>query len=266
MNGTVLNWRGLSASIASVVAIFGLVHSLKNDWYILSLALVLLATAAVVIHVGSLGAQILARAVWWSNLALGVVITILASGSDQSGGLGLALGCGAALLVVGNHRLASATSAAGYVPAALRGMLLLLMVFALADAQTFLLFGSIDLIDGKWNRLELSFTMLPIGIAYVAGFVGLYRLQIWGAIVSITTSAVVLALLGLTSLFHEIDKLQPFLAVLAIVHIVTATPVTIAALRGKQLVSISPQLRRVVASVVTAGLMLLASVVWLANR
>jgi len=137
-------------------------------------------------------------------------------------------------------------------------MLLLLMIFALADAQTFLLFGSIGLIEQS-SKLGSPAIMVAIGLSYVVGFVGLYRLEVWGAIFNVVVSVVALVLVLLFRVVGK-DELQIFLAVLAVVHILVATPVIVAALRGKDLPGLSPALRSALATVVIVGVMLASAV------
>lgn len=237
--------RHLVASVLSVAAVFALASGLGGDWYILIFPLSLLAISAVLIHAPALAPQLLARAAWWSNLALGTVLTVSSSSRERTSGALLALTTGLALLVAGRKQLGEASAKAGYVPAALRSALMLLMVFALADAQTFLLFGTAGLIDHA-TRLGRTGVMLGIGVAYLVGFVGLYRLQVWGAILNIVLSFVVFGVVGAGTI--EVFELSIFLAILAVLHILVALPVTLAALRRRPLPGLSLRSRGIVAN------------------
>src|SRR5262245_28680633 len=136
-------WRKLTAGALGLVAACAL-RAAADEWPIVSIPLALLIVSAIVVHLVKLGPQLLARAVWWSSLASGVLLAVAGPQRDSDCGLVMAVACGAALLVIGRKGLAEASESAGYAPAAFRSSLLLLMVFALADAQTFLLFGIVS--------------------------------------------------------------------------------------------------------------------------
>lgn len=252
--------RHTLASFFSLVAVGGLAMGVGREWYLLVVPLALLLASAFLIHRPSLAPQLLARAVWWANLALGTVLSTSTSGRERGSGAMLALATGAALLIAGRKQLGEASGAAGYVPAALRSMLMLLMIFALADAQTFLLFGSVGIIDGS-THLGRAWLMTGIGITYVIGFAGLYRLQVWGALLNAALSAFVLYLVSGTSMIEK-SELGIFLGVLAVVHIVVAAPVALSALGGRQLPTMSPRVRGVITTAVIALLMLVSIGMW----
>ncbi|MBX3230147.1 MAG: hypothetical protein KIT84_25060 [Labilithrix sp.] len=253
--------RHVVASILGVAAAAALFLSIRAaEWYILSLPLGLLLSSSVLIHRPSLGPQVLARAIWWANLALGAVLATAGSNRERMAGGLLALACGAALLVAGRRALGETNARGAAVPAALRSMLLLLMIFALADAQTFLLFGSVGLIEES-AKLGVPAIMLAIGGAYVAGFVGLYRLELWGAIVNIVVSLAVLVMLLGTRIIHKSD-LVTFLAILAVVHVLVALPVVLAAVRKVELPGLPPRVRATLTNVVVVLLMVFATVSW----
>jgi hypothetical protein len=232
--------------------------SVGGDWSILLLAFALLVVAAIIVHAAALGAQLMARAVWWSTFLLGVLLCVVGSAHESNGGLVVSLACGTALLVSGRKSF-DAVGGARNVPPALRSMLMLLMIFALADAQTFLLFASVALLDSGSTVFAAPGALAAIGLSYVAGFVGLYRLEIWGAIVNMVTSLAAIVLL-LTSEVIDKSDLRNFLVILSCLHIATAFPVTIAVLRGKSLPALPPRIRDAVA-VGAIGLLMLVAVV-----
>ncbi len=157
----------------------------------LLLPMIELIVAAVLVHVPALGPQLGARAVWWSNLGLGAIICWVSNpnSSHSAPAFAFVVLCAIALLGVGRQGLGEAGERGGYAPAAFRSSLLLLMVLALADAQTFLLFVILILKDS-----DATGTILLLGPAsalYVVGFLALYRLRPWGVVLNALTSVVV---------------------------------------------------------------------------
>ncbi len=193
-------WQKFVAGLGGIIAALALVFSFteretRSELWKLFLPLLGLVASAVIIHRASLGAQLLARAIWWANLGLASILCFLGAGGNDIliGGALMAIGCGTALVVVGRKGLAEASERENYAPPAFRSSLLLLMVLGLADAQTFLLFAFLDATE---HTPKLR-AFLPVGIAYLVGFIGLYRLAIWGALLDMATSiAMLLYLLG----------------------------------------------------------------------
>ena len=75
-------------------------------------------------------------------------------------------------------------SAGGYTPTAFAGTLQLLMVLVLADMQTCLLLGALEGTDHP--RAMAMF--VAAAALFVVAFVGLYRLRVWGVMVSMGTA------------------------------------------------------------------------------
>lgn len=248
--------RSAVASFFSIAAVASLASCVSDQWYLLVVPLALLLSSAFLVHRASLAPQLLARAVWWANLALGTVLAIAGSHHERACGAFLALTTGAALLVAGRRSLAEASERAGYIPAALRSALMLLMIFALADAQTFLLFGSVGFIEGS-KGFGHSWLMTGIGVAYVIGFAGLYRLRVWGALWNAAVS--VLVLFVVLGVWKPVDELTVFLTVLAVVHLLVAAPVGLSALTGRPLPTPAPRVRGYLTTGVIALMMLVAA-------
>lgn len=251
--------RSLLASALSLLAALLYVLGIRHEWYIAALPIALLVAAAVMAHRPSLGAQVFARGMWWSNLAFGLVVSATSSGRDARYFGALAIVAGAALLVSGRKPLAEASATAGYLPAALKSALMLLMVLALADAQTFLFFGTAEFIDQN-DKLGVPPVMVAIGVGYSIGFFGLYRLQVWGALLNAGLSAVVLLLLYAFSLVRA-EEPRTFLAILAVLHFVVAAPVGLAALSGTKLPTLPARARGLGADAIVGALMAWAA--WL---
>ncbi len=167
----------------------------------------------------------------------------------------LALSCGAALLALGRAGLAESERRAKFVPAAFRSSLLLLMVLALADAQTFGLFGAAVLDDSP----ALGALLMAAAVGLAVGFVLLMRLSLVGLLVNV---AACFGVLGL-AIVERLDKLRPVLATLAAVHVLVAAPTLVSAARGRPVgVALSPRARSLGATAVIVTLMLLAVAAW----
>jgi hypothetical protein len=197
-----------------------------------------LTIAAVAVHFPQFGAQLLARAMWWSHLGLGTVLCVISGGrGEMKAGLALAAASAFALFVVGRKGLAEASERAEYLPSAFRSSLMLLMVLALADAQTMFLFGAVAL-----NRGSQPIVPLAACAAFITGYVGLHRLKFWGAIVNATTALAVVALVWLrvAHVEHDVDRVM---VVVCAVQLLVAAPMLVAVALRQPLPSLGPRAR-----------------------
>lgn len=192
-----------------------------------------IAVGALAIHFRPMGAQLLGRALFWSNFVLGVLLCFLGSGRERSAGIGLVLGCGLALILAERRALAEAAEERAFRPAAYAGTLELVMVLALADAQTCLLFAALD----KYERWV--FAIATIG--FVIGFVGLYMLRLWGIVATMTT-ALMIAIAILAKVANMHDATIP-LAVMFTAQILAPLPMLFSILTKRPLPSPRPALR-----------------------
>jgi hypothetical protein len=223
-------WRKWVAGLAGVAAAVRL-FVLAEGYPTIYIPVLGLFAAAIAVHFAGLGPQLFARAVWWSNLGLGALLCILDGGrSDREAGLVFALACALALVVIGRKGLAEASERAAYVPAAFRGSLLLLMVLALADAQTFALFTAVALDKSEGP----AWVPGAASVCFVAGFVGLYRLRLWGAVLNAATALAVIALVS-ARMVHVHRDLDPVMIVLGVVQLLAAAPMFAAVARGRPL-------------------------------
>ena len=233
-------------SLVGMVGIFGGLCLLSGVGgsrdHELLLPMIELIVAAVLVHIPSLGAQLGARAVWWSNLGLGAIICFLSSpnSSHSLPAFAFVVLCAVALLGVGRQGLGDAGERGGYAPAAFRSSLLLLMVLALADAQTFLLFVILIMKDSNAGGTILL--LGPAALLYVIGFVALYRLRPWGAVLNALTSVVVFVV-AISEAFTMDRELRIIAEVLTAVHVVAAAPMLVALVTGRQLPQVGPRLR-----------------------
>lgn len=139
----------------------------------------LLAASALLLHHRNLGSQLFARAVLWSNLILGIVVTFLANVRERPIAIALAATTGAALLLVGRAGLTHETRGGRFVPVAFRATLLALMVMALADAQSLAFFGTLELESWAPSPPRAAVFFALAG-ALLAAIAGIYRLRVWG--------------------------------------------------------------------------------------
>jgi len=213
--------------------------------------------AAVLIHHGALGAQLLARAIWWANLVLGEFLALSSSSSEQEAGSLMVLGCGIAVIAVDRQGLAEATKRDGYNPVAFRGTLILAMIFALADTQSLLLFVLVSL-KNQSGTADANF-LTGCAIAMVVAFVGLYRLAWWGIVGNIAANVAV-AVLALGGGLGLPPAIVAMLVTTAVLQLVVPIPMLVSILRRKPLpVRLAPSHRATITVVVVTALILLAA-------
>lgn len=208
--------------------------------------------AAVLAHVPSLGAQLLARGLWWSNLVLGVILCALGSRRESAVGLSLVIGCGAALVIADRRALAAAAERAGFRPVAFAGTIQLMMVLALADAPTLLLFATLES-DHPASRAAVA--LAATAAALLVGFIGLYRLALWGVLVNVGASLALGAALATRALSVERDLVTPLLALSAL-QVLVALPMLASIVTRRPLPAPSARTRGALATALVVALAL----------
>jgi hypothetical protein len=262
MSAPFLFLRRLVAGLAGVSAGICFVWQVSDRERVPGLIpLVGLLVAAVVIHAPALGPQLLARAAWWSSFALGVILCVLAKRPMASVGVGLVIACGGALLLVGRRELGAAGEQGGYAPTAFRSTLLLLMVLALADMQTLLLIGLLMLDESGSRTTPGALLLLGASAGYVVGFVGLYRLALWGALLNVAIS-VALLLLFVSGLVPGESEIRGIVAGITGVQILATAPMLAALVFKLDLPRPGPRVRAfgTAAVIVAVGLGCIARV------
>lgn len=258
--------RRLVAGAAGLAAVGALAATLSShERAIAFLPGILSLAAAVFVHLPRVGPQLVARAVWWSNFALGVVITLIGSGDDRNHGFLMTSTTALALVAAGSRTLAEATERDAFAPVAFRTTFLLLMMLTLADAQTLGVFTVATLLDGaRYALATLVFTVGAVGL--VVAFLGLYRLTLWGAILAVVTSLFVFV--GVTFVGHMDMKseLLLFIRLLCVVEITVGAPMIVAVLTRKRLPELPLVVRTWTARLVLGGLWALSGAVMLAGR
>ncbi len=243
--------------LASVLACAAGAHALfptrHRDWFLL-IPVVSLAVAVLCAVLAPLWAQLLARAVQWSNLGLGLAMTILGSSDERPRGLLLALACGSTLLVLDQHGLAEAERRADFVPAAFRNSLLLLIVLAMADSLSFALFGSVSLQE---SVAGMGVLLLAAAALLVVGFVLLLRLSVRGLYVNAAACVLAAASVPLAAR-HQSEGIDAMLLILSVVHLLVLVVVAASIRRGRALLSSTARSRKLVTRGVILALMALA--------
>lgn len=260
-DATTRRLRATAAGIAAAAGAVGFRMSLGFEPKPVAWLPVIAALAgALVVQLPALAAQLLARGLWWSNVVLGVMVVAAGSRHESLVGLPLVLGSGAALALADRRTLAAAAEREDFRPAAYAGTIQLLMVLALADAPTLLLFTQVAARD------EMTGTSAVLALAaagLLAGFVGLYRLSLWGVLATSGTSlALCVALVsGAVRVDREVDV--P-LALMCGVQVVVAAPMLLSLATRRPLPGLSPRARGMLATALLAALALgsVAVAVW----
>ncbi len=188
-----------------------------------------LCLAGVFAHVPHLGAQLAARGFWWSNLVLGVLFCVFDSGTQRTASFGLTTGAAVALLLAPASALQEAAARAKYRPGLSPLTLQLLMVLAIADAETLGLFAVASAHDRSAPYETLVYALGAAG--FLAGFVGLYRLALWGVLASWVTAAAVLT--AVLAGFGFDRDLRTALALLSTLQLVAPLPMLVALVRRR---------------------------------
>ena len=264
--GRPLLLRGVSDARMVAIAVASLLAAITGIWaftplggggfhWFLLLPVVGLVVAGVAAMLAPLPAQLFARAVQWSNLGLGFVLAVLGTEQERPRGALLAIGCGTALLMMGRQGLVEAERRAGFVPAALRSSLLLLMVLALADAQTFALFGAALLGERDWGGI--GYVLVGAALALTCGFVLLMRLSLVGLVLNVLACG---AVLGWSVAYPRHIGSDPptVVGTLALVHLLVALPTIVSAVRGKSVGGLGPRARSIGATTVIGLVMSIA--------
>ncbi len=181
-----------------------------------------LLAAAVLAHHQHVGSQLLARAVLWSNLLLGAVVAYAGNSREEPIASVLAVVTGLALLVLGRRGIDGDARGGGFVPVAFRATLVAILVMALADAQTLLLFGTLFFTEGG-SASSTGAVSLALAAALILSIAGLYRLRVWGLLLDVVACGALVA----ASLLGALDLGPVFTLAFAIsggLQIVLAVP------------------------------------------
>ena len=202
----------------------------SSDPAVLWMPIVILVLAAAAGLVRWLGAQLFARAAWWSNFVIGILLCCIGNRNERQYGLAFMAACAAALVLADPRRLMSARADAGYRPARFATTLQIMMVIALADAMTLGLFAGAWMTDREEGKAIVAGALT---VVLLIGFVGLYRLALWGVAATVTVG-VALFVAVVLGVFDSAEKLVAALTVLSLVQIAVPVPMVVSLLRGKE--------------------------------
>ncbi len=220
------------------------------------LPVVALFAAAPLAQWQRLGAQAAARSAWWAALILALLLVTVGGHPQSRAGLVMAFACGAALLVADRSTLRWGPVDAGR-PAAFAGTVQLLMVLALADAQTFGLFAGLDASGPAHDGTAVAFA--AFAGAYVLAFAGLLRLAWWGVAVGMVTAASVGGLV-LSGVLRAEREVVPAIVALCAVQLLVPLPMLISIATRRTLPGPSPRVRSAVATGVVGVMLVVCAV------
>jgi hypothetical protein len=246
-------------SLGAAASFFGMMRDsgLGAAW----IPIVFLGAAALLIHHGALGSQLVARSVWWANLVLGTLLSVAGTHHEQYVGVGMALGTGAALLAMGRLGLDERPGSA-FRPVAFRTTLTLGMIMAVADAQALTFLGAVQTEKSVQYREWAESSDALHGVALLASaavlalaIAGLYRLRVWGLLLAALGSLGV-ATLAVTGAYGFEGPLCAGLEATSAVQIALAAPIFVAIARRRAPAAAAPsRLVRVAPALVVVALM-----------
>jgi len=160
-----------------------------------------------------LGAQLLSRAVWWSSLVVGLLVSLnYGELPDKVLGAIIAVACAVALLSVGERGLEVQEPDSPFAPVRFRGHLLLALVMAAADALTLAFSGLLQLRFGMegWTlggTLEYAGPTIAAAVVMAVAVWGVYRLRTWALFLNLVANITIayLALEGTLSLSPSVS-------------------------------------------------------------
>jgi hypothetical protein len=116
------------------------------------------------------------------------------------------------------------------------------MILALADAQTFALVAVVDLQDsrtGGWANVVFE---AALAVGFIIGFIGLYRIKVWGALLN-AALAVVCLIAAATQMVKLLDLFRGLFIALSSLQIAAAIPLLVALTTKKTMPSLPPRFR-----------------------
>ena len=215
-----------------------------------------LVAAAVLAHGRSRGAQLLARSIWWSAFGAGALVALFAANSHEVSrpGLVVVLATSTALLATARRGLGDGAGDER-APVAYPRAIMVSMIMALADAQALGWIGGIMVYasvrhHGNPGDLAHACAMLSCaGVALCALF-GLYRLRMWGLVLS-AIATLAIGVLALTPVFglHDAGPIPYAFALSAAVQLALLAPLFLAIIRRRAPSSPSPRVQRLASAV-----------------
>jgi hypothetical protein len=214
------------------------------------------------------GALMLARSIWWSALGVGALVALFAANASDVArpALVIVLATSVSLLASGRHGLAHVAQPE-LAPAAYPRATMVSMIMALADAQALgwlaatMIYSATQHGDDLAKMLEVqAFAMLVCcGVALCALW-GLYRLRLWGLVLSAVTT-VAIGALSLTPLFglRDAGPIPYAFAGSAAIQIALLAPLFVAIVRRRAPSPPSPRAQRIAAATPAVVIVALAA-------
>lgn len=218
------------AVLESVAPIYSL-----SPWSGRSVAVILpiaaLAVAITWVRRRDLAAQMMVRALAWSALVIGCIISVFGRGVFNLMGPFIVMGAGTALLLLGGRGLGMSSPL--FRPLAFRNHLLLALVLATADAGT-LLFGATMQIGMGVGRGSIEYLVMGVptmicGLVMAAAVGGIYRLRTWALVLNLFAN-VAIAFLAMSGYLGLTIPVATALAATATIQLLLPVPILAAAL------------------------------------
>lgn len=220
------------------------------------IAIVAVPVSAALVFVPRLEPQILARAVMWGMLVFGTLLSVVADTPRLEANLismGLVFGSGLALLTLGAAGLDAPPARRAFVPVAFRGVLVAILVMALADTATLLFWGGLVLEDGPDRPALFAFLFGAGGLMLVA-VMGLYGLRVWGFALNVLANLAIAS--GAWFIPRLPNEIAACLTATAIAQLVVGMPLMKGLFARKEGHWLSPSLARKLGAVAIGGLMI----------
>jgi hypothetical protein len=224
----------------------------------------LLMVAGGLTFLRSPGAQLFARSIWWSAFGAGILAALFAARDAEVArpALVMVLGMSTALLSVGRRGIAGDDPR--FALSAYRGVIMVSMIMALADAQALGWLGSTMLYAGLRHGVHMSevkqgLAMLACGAVALTALLGLYKLRLWGLMLSAVTTLAIGAL-AFTPMFgiRDAGPIPYAFAVSAAIQMALLAPLFVAIVRHRAPSPPSPRAQRIAAIAPAAIIIALA--------
>ncbi|MCH9683869.1 MAG: hypothetical protein K0V04_20725, partial [Deltaproteobacteria bacterium] len=212
------------------------------------LPLVMLWVAARSMQLRDLGRQMMVRAITWSSLVIGVLIATVGFSEYAWCGTAIALGSGAALLSLRGWGLG--ITSAVFRPIAFRTQLLVALVLAMADAQTLLFSGLVEVASLRmpplpglpvtvvllqWGAAALSILTHPAllaGALMLVVVAGISRLRTWALLLNVVANLAIAAL-ALDGTLHVSPPVALAVTATATIQLLLPVPILAAMLGAR---------------------------------
>ncbi|MEM7153907.1 MAG: hypothetical protein AAF799_13745 [Myxococcota bacterium] len=178
-----------------------------------------------------LAKQMMVRALAWSTLVIGTIVSVFGLIPFAWTGPLISLGAGTALLLMGSRGLG--LTSRSFQPMAFRNHLLLALVLATADTGT-LLFGStlqlgMALEFGSPGYFAQSGATLACGLVMAVAVLGIYRLRTWALVLNLLAN-VGIAFVAMSGYLGLTIPVATALATTATMQLMLPVPILAAAL------------------------------------